>query len=308
MITPFTNITAPIQSVTASWIPAHVRVSILRADLVDPLVSGNKYYKLLHNISQAQALGHDTLLSFGGAWSNHLHALAAAGHRYGLRTIGIVRGDPGTELNPCLQDLQQWGMTLKFVTREQYRSKHEDATLEALQRELGPCFIIPEGGANRNGVLGCRELLPSQLPADMSHILLACGTGTTMAGLLTRTTLPVYGIQAMKGQSYLQQEVARLLEVYQLAVQSRQWKVFDQFHRGGFGKADAALLAFINNFAEETGIPLEPVYSGKLLMAVQILLEQGTFPAGSHLLLIHGGGLQGRRGYTGLNTMLTGVL
>lgn len=269
-----------------------VAVALLRADLIDADISGNKAFKLHYNLLAARAQGHDTLLSFGGAWSNHLHALAAAGHRYGLRTIGVVRGEPAETLTPCLQDAQRWGMHLHFVSRADYALKTDPHWQQQLLQRFGPHYLIPEGGMNREGILGCQHLCPSH--HDYTHLLLACGTGTTMAGLITCSRVPVIGIQALKGEGYLQREVGALLAKHGLSA-TCSWQVLDEWHGGGFARVTPALLEFMQGFESETGVPLEPVYSAKLLFAIRELIRQDFFPSGSRLLAIHGGGLQGRR-------------
>ncbi len=280
------------------WInPFGVSVSILRADLVDAEISGNKYFKLLPNLQAARSGAYSTLLSFGGYWSNHLHALAAAGHRFGFNTVGIIRGEEPAFLNPCLTEARAWGMELEFVSRARYRRRNYADYQEYLAGRYSNCMVIPEGGANLHGIQGCQKLVRAGLEGDFSHLLLACGTGTTLCGLITATSLPVTGIQALKGKGYLQAAAEDLLARHRLTVRSEKWEVLDDFHRGGFAKADKQLLNFIDDFQAETGIPLEPVYSGKLFMALQSLLESGYYPAGSRVLVIHGGGLQGLRGW-----------
>jgi 1-aminocyclopropane-1-carboxylate deaminase len=287
--------TVPRTSITADWVHQHkVEVDILRADLIDPLISGNKFFKLQLNLQQAQVEGFTKLLSFGGAWSNHLHALAAAGNRCGIATIGIVRGEQGAALNPCLQDARDWGMQLHFVSRHDYACKTDVALLANWQAQFGPCYVIPEGGANRLGVLGCQALLPAQ--HSYTHILLACGTGTTMAGLVSVSRVPVIGIQVLKGECYLQREVARLLLENNLPARCA-WEVLDSWHAGGYAKVSPSLLDFMQRFELATGVPLEPIYSAKLMQAMVGLIEQNYFPVGSRLLVVHGGGLQGRRSF-----------
>lgn len=286
-----------LQELAVPWFHQDkVRVFVLRTDLVDPLLSGNKFYKLKYNLAAATAAGHNTVLSFGGAWSNHLHALAAAGRRYDLRTIGVVRGAPPEPPNACLADALACGMELHFVTRAQYREKHAAEFLAGLRERFGDFYCIPEGGANLAGIRGCQEILSAERAARFSGIVLACGTGTTMAGLVTTVTVPVIGIQVLKGAAYLQQELLALLAAHGLRARA-PWQVLDDRHRGGYGKVDAELLAFTGRLSAESGIPLEPVYTGKALMAVQDLIRSGYFPAGAQVLVIHGGGMQGLRGF-----------
>lgn len=298
-----TEFAVQIQRLRTQWLEQYpVAVSILRADRIDPDISGNKFFKLLPNIEAARAAGYQRILSFGGAWSNHLHALAAAGKRYGFATVGVVRGERPEPLNACLRDAAAWGMQLHFVSRADYRKKNTAASRFALFQQFGPCFIIPEGGANLCGITGCQSIISPELEDGFTHVMVPCGTGTTLCGLITSTVLQVTGIQALQGKGYIRSEVNAMLKQHGLTVRSRHWEVLDEFHGGGFAKADPELLAFISEFREETTIPLEPVYSGKLLMALRSLLASGHFPAGSRILLVHGGGLQGARGYPQLST------
>jgi 1-aminocyclopropane-1-carboxylate deaminase len=287
-----------VQEVITTWINPHdIRVAMLRLDLLDPDINGNKYFKLIPNLAAARQAGYRKLLSFGGPWSNHLHALAAAGHRLGFETIGVVRGEVAGIPTPCLADAMEWGMHLHHVSRQDYHHREEEWFLHSLQQLFGPCYFIPEGGANHAGISGCQLIVSPQLAGQFTHVLLACGTGTTLCGLITSTALPVTGIQVLKGSGYLQREVNGMLSRDGLQAKSAWWEILDGFHRGGYARVDAELLGFIVGFTAETGIPIEPVYSGKVLMALKNLLEAGYYPAGSRVLVIHGGGMQGLRGY-----------
>ncbi len=287
----------PIQSLSAEWLNTHdVKLSVLRADLADPLLSGNKYFKLKYNLLEAARRKHNHLVSFGGAWSNHLHALAAAGQRFGFSTTGIVRGDPSAATNACLQDAMRMGMQLRFVSRTEYQHRNSPEFVARLEQELGDFYLIPEGGANLEGIRGCQELLPPGIEKDFTHLVLACGTGTTMAGLISSSKIPIIGIQVLKGAGYIQAEIASMLKRYDLQPSSA-WTVLEKFHGGGYARAGTDLLAFIKCLTAETGLPLEPVYSGKLFWALSSLISEGYFQEGSRILAIHGGGLQGNRGF-----------
>jgi 1-aminocyclopropane-1-carboxylate deaminase len=292
----------PIQNLHLPWLDqGRVEFSVLRADLCDPLLSGNKYFKLRYNLEAARHSGCDTLLSFGGVWSNHLHALAAAARQHSLRCIGIVRGDPGMARNPCLQDLEAFGMQLEFATRQAYRQRHTEEFLAGLQARHGPVFVIPEGGANALGVQGCRELLPAAVAARYDHVAVACGTGTTMLGLVTSISTPVLGIQVLKGEGYIAQEIRAGLQRSGLQA-TAAWQVLDGFHCGGYARVDARLRQFILRLQQDCELPLEPVYIGKVLLALQDLVTQGHFASGARVLVVHGGGLQGQRGFPWLAT------
>jgi 1-aminocyclopropane-1-carboxylate deaminase/D-cysteine desulfhydrase-like pyridoxal-dependent ACC family enzyme len=296
-ILEFPTLQLPIQSLAAGWLSEHnIQLSVLRADLADPLLSGNKYFKLKYNLVEAARLDQTCLLSFGGAWSNHLHALAAAGQRFGFATIGIVRGEPTAADNACLRDAARMGMQLQFVSRAEYQQRNSPEFIANLRHQHGDFYLIPEGGANLEGIRGCQELLPQGIEKNFTHLALACGTGTTMAGLISSSKIPVIGIQVLKGNGYLQAQIANMLQRYNLQP-STAWTVLDTFHHGGYAKVDTDLLTFIEYMARETDLPLEPVYSGKLFWALRKLIAEGYFPPESRILAIHGGGLQGSRGF-----------
>ncbi|MDC0598629.1 pyridoxal-phosphate dependent enzyme [Gammaproteobacteria bacterium] len=276
-----------------------VSVSILRCDLIHPELSGNKWFKLKYNLLAANQAGCKTLLSFGGAWSNHIHALAASGKLFGFKTIGVIRGEIAelSKSNACLADASANGMLLHAVTRAEYRYKESTEFIEDLHKQFGDFFLIPEGGANLEGIKGCAEILQLFQSEAFDKICLACGTGTTLAGLLTATKSDVLGFQVLKGEHYLQQQVNGLLAHYALSAKA-DWSILDNYHCGGYAKTTPVLLEFINSFQQQTGIPLEPIYSGKMLYGIYALIQQGFFPEGSRILAIHGGGLQGRRGFS----------
>lgn len=276
-------------------------LQILRLDLLHPHLSGNKWYKLRLNLQAAKEQGHDTVLSFGGAYSNHLHALAAAGRMQGLKTIGVVRGEPAVPSNATLTFARQQGMELYHVTRADYRSKNDPAFLARLQERFGDFFLIPEGGANVAGVQGCADiakLLNWSAPvAAMSSpservVALACGTGTTLAGLLLgrEEDYRILGISALKGD-FLENDVRMALQSCGVA-DPGNWRITQEWHGGGYARFSPELLDFIRGFQQRTGIPLEPVYTGKLLLGLYRMLERGEFPPGTEIIAIHTGGLQ----------------
>jgi 1-aminocyclopropane-1-carboxylate deaminase len=276
-----------LQSIQATWLPDQIEAAMLRLDLLHPEISGNKWFKLRYNLDEAKAAGKTHIVTFGGAWSNHIAATAAACRMEGLQCTGIIRGEAAPALSHTLEQAQRYGMHLHFISRETYRQK-EDIDWEA--RYPGS-FIIPEGGHNAAGAMGCKEILPLVSYHDFTHIACAVGTGTTLAGLIN-SALPgqeVMGLSALKGAGYLQQEVEALLEP---AVQA-SWRLFHDFHQGGYARVNPGLMAFINGFYQETQVPLDIIYTGKMVMGVQQLAQEGYFPAGSRILLIHTGGLQG---------------
>ena len=272
-------------------------LSILRLDLVHARVSGNKWFKLMPNLRQARQAGQDVLLSFGGPWSNHLHALAAAGKEFGFRTIGVVRGELPQPLNPCLRDAVDAGMQLHAVSRQQYARKHTPAFLAGLATSFGDFYLVPEGGANRAGINGCAAIVSRYQEPAFDLVCLACGTGATLAGMATRSSLPLLGFQVLKGAGYLQREIEGHFREHGLAA-TCDWQVNDSYHFGGYGKVNRQLLAFTENFENLHGIPLEPVYAGKALFGLLDLQKRDIFPRNKRILFIHGGGLQGARGFS----------
>ena len=274
-----------------------ISLSVLRADLVHPIISGNKWFKLKHNLIKAREQGHSTLLSFGGAWSNHLHALAEAGRLYDFQTIALIRGELHSPLNACLTDAHNAGMQLESISRTLYKQKHSTYFILDLKQRFGQFYLIPEGGANREGVRGCAEIVHCYKQQDYDLVCMACGTGTMLTGVVTRSSIPVLGFQVLKGANYLKNQVKDNLHHYGLLPQC-DWSINEEFHFGAYAKVTDELLSFITRFEEQHNIPLEPVYSGKMLFGIyELIKKRDFFPQNRSILVIHGGGLQGRRGY-----------
>jgi 1-aminocyclopropane-1-carboxylate deaminase/D-cysteine desulfhydrase-like pyridoxal-dependent ACC family enzyme len=278
-----------------------VRLRLLRDDLVHPELPGNKWRKLRLNLQEAQQLGHQTLLTFGGAYSNHLAAVAAAGRLYGFQTIGIVRGEATEQLNSTLVQCVTDGMHLHFVSREAYRQRQEPDWQAELLARFGPAYVIPEGGTNSLAVQGCAGLV-TELDASSEPyetLAVACGTCGTLAGLVVGLAgrKQAVGISALKGSGdSLRNEVHRLTE--QVAGQRyTNWELRTEFHFGGYARYSAPLMAFVQQFYQRHRIVLDPVYTGKLLYGVLSLVEQGYFQRGSTVVAVHSGGLQGWGGF-----------
>ena len=297
----------PVQSVKTRWLyETGVSLDILRLDLLDPEISGNKWYKLKHNLIAAQQGGKSAILSFGGAWSNHIHALAAAGHRFGMPTIGVIRGEPGESPSATLTDAVNWGMQLYYLSRSDYRRKNEAVFVNHLLHQLGlsarDVHVVPEGGSNLSGVQGCREILADGgvTAGSYDEIWLACGTGATLSGvaLAAAKEMPqtqVTGVAVLKGGDFLRGDIHHYTR-QALA----NWTLLTDYHHGGYARTTEALLSFIKSFEMETAIPLDPVYTGKVMFAIRHSLaenlKQGLPCRGRRLLMVHTGGLQGRRG------------
>jgi len=273
-------------------LPKGISLVIKREDLIHPFVSGNKFRKLKYNLLQAKAENQSTLLTFGGAYSNHIAAVAYAGKENGFQTIGVIRGDEladKIENNPTLKFAQECGMQFEFVSRETYRLKTEATFLEQLQQQYGAFYLIPEGGTNAFAIQGCEEILT---PEDASFDFVACaiGTGGTISGLIN-SVLPhqkVLGFPALKGD-FLQDEIRNF-------VRQDNWELITDYHFGGYGKVTNDLIDWINQFYEQTQIPLDPVYTGKMVFGIVDLIAKNYFPENAKILLIHTGGLQGIQG------------
>ncbi|MBK6277583.1 MAG: pyridoxal-phosphate dependent enzyme [Gammaproteobacteria bacterium] len=270
-----------------------VTLDVLRLDRLHPLWGGNKVFKLLPNLHRAEALGLRRVISFGGAYSNHLHALAAWGAEHGVQTVGIVRGEAPARPGPTLRELHERGMHIRHVSRAEYRRRHDPAWVAQVTRELMPALVIPEGGDNAEGFAGCRELGRSiaALAGGWDVIALACGTGTTLAGVVAGSGAYVLGVAALRDAAGITACAAA-----HLAPTVRRFRVLERFAGRGFARIDAELAAFMARFTQRSGVPLDPVYTGKLFLGLHTLVGEGRFPPGTRVLALHTGGLQGARG------------
>lgn len=278
-------------------LPDGITLTIKREDLLHPYVSGNKFRKLKYNLLQAVAEQKQTLLTFGGAYSNHIAATAAAGKEMGLKTIGVIRGEEleaKVAENPTLSFARSCGMMLDFVTRSHYRLKETQQFLDLLRQRFGDFYLVPEGGTNTLAVKGCTEILTAK-DMQFTHVACAVGTGGTLSGIIN-SAFPhqhVLGFPALKGGG--------LSDLIRKFAVKDNWELVEDYHFGGYGKVNAELVTFLNRFYEETGIPLDPVYTGKMVFGVTDLIHKGFFPTNSRILLIHTGGLQG---IAGMNSRL----
>lgn len=268
------------------------RLFVKREDLLHPFISGNKYRKLKYNLIEAAEKGVDTLLTFGGAFSNHIAATAAAGEIAGFRTIGVIRGEELRDKineNPTLSFAQRCGMQFEFVSREVYRYKTEESFVKELKLKFGDFYLVPEGGTNALAIKGCEEIL-TEKDAVFDYICCAVGTGGTIAGLIN-SSLPyqkILGFPALKG-SFLQDDIRKF-------AQNDRWELITDYHFGGYGKVSEDLIQFINCFYEQNKIPLDPVYTGKMVFGVTDLIKKGYIKEDARVLMIHTGGLQGIEG------------
>ncbi|MGI0105651.1 1-aminocyclopropane-1-carboxylate deaminase/D-cysteine desulfhydrase [Salinimicrobium sp. WS361] len=278
-----------------------VSIHLKREDLLHPEVSGNKFRKLRYNIAEATSQKCQILLTFGGAFSNHIAATAAAGKLSGMKTIGVIRGEElGENIqktlqeNPTLKFAHGCGMEFHFISRSHYREKTSEAFIEDLRKQFGDFYLVPEGGTNELAVKGCEEIL---LPGDAEFDVICCavGTGGTISGLInvSEEHQQVLGFPALKGD-FLRPEIGRFSK-------KNNWDLITNYHFGGYAKVDEKLINFINDFRSLYGIQLDPVYTGKLLYGIFDLARTGYFLENTRILAIHTGGLQG---IAGMNKVL----
>jgi len=290
-----------------------ISLKVLRTDKTHPVISGNKWFKLKYNLIEAQKKGFKTLLSFGGPYSNHLHALATAGKANHFNTIGIVRGEEHLPLNPTLSDISREGMKLYYVNRRTYRNKHLPEVIEQFRqlvgdddpfsegKSAGDFYLVPEGGTNKLAILGASEIT-NDIPDDTDFVCVPCGTGGTMAGIISglsekkQIRTKVLGFPAMKGGQFLNETIRTLLNEKKTSSQQVDWELFYDWSFGGFGKMNKSLAQFMYNFEKKYSIELDPVYTAKMMYGIVSMVKNNFFPIGSKVIVIHTGGLQGRRG------------
>jgi 1-aminocyclopropane-1-carboxylate deaminase/D-cysteine desulfhydrase-like pyridoxal-dependent ACC family enzyme len=286
---------SPLQDVhEPSLVDRGIRLLIKRDDLIHAHVSGNKWRKLKYNLAAARRQTHTTLLTFGGAYSNHIYATAAAGQWLGFRTIGVIRGEERLPLNPTLRFATACGMTLYYLDRTHYRQKNTPAILDRLQSQFGRFYLIPEGGTNTLAMEGCRELvaeLLEQTQGNFDLVTTACATGGTLAGIAG--SLPqdkhVLGFVVLKGGDFLTPTVQELLGSWN----RQNWILNLNYHFGGYAKHTPQLLGFCKRFTTRHRIPIEPIYTAKMLYAHYDLAAGGALLPGTTVVAIHTGGLQG---------------
>ncbi len=269
-----------------------VSLSVKREDLLHPTLSGNKFRKLKYNLQYARQAGFESLLTFGGAYSNHILATAVAGSELGFKTVGIIRGDElkdSWRRNPTLRAAGSAGMKFKFISRALYRDKMNPSFINQLEKEFGPCYCIPEGGTNPLAVKGCEEILTAA-DLEFNYICCSVGTGGTLAGLSNAAgpRQQVLGFPVLKGK-FLKKDIRKF-------AQRDNWALQPGYDFGGYAKINEPLIRFINEFREQSGIPLDAVYTGKLLFGIMDLIKSYYFPPNTRVLAIHTGGMQGVAG------------
>ncbi|UUV22552.1 1-aminocyclopropane-1-carboxylate deaminase/D-cysteine desulfhydrase [Paenimyroides aestuarii] len=266
-----------------------IEVYVKREDVLHTEISGNKFRKLKYNLEEAKRLGYTKLLTFGGAYSNHIAAVAAAGRDFGFETIGVIRGEELQEKyleNPTLKKASTNGMQFQFVTRTQYRDKNNEPFLADLKQKYGDFYLIPEGGTNDLAVKGCEEILTSE---DKMFDIICCavGTGGTISGIINslQPHQKAIGFPALKGD-FLQEDIKK-------HAKNSQWNLVTDYHFGGYAKINDELKQFMKQFFKKYLISLDPVYTSKVFFGVIDLISKGYFKSDSKILIIHTGGLQG---------------
>ena len=298
-----TNINSNVQQVYFSEIKdKDISLFIKREDELHPFISGNKYRKLKYNLIEAFNQNHHTLVTFGGAYSNHIAATAAAGFEHNFKTIGIIRGDELAnnleevlQKNPTLKFASEHNMEFYFVSRSDYRNKTTPEFIATLKEKFGNFYLVPEGGTNELAVKGCEEILTEE-DSKYDIICSSIGTGGTISGLINslKSHQEVIGFPALKGD-FLQNEIKKYV------LKNDNWSLNTEYHFGGYAKVSEELITFINKFKSETQIPLDPVYTGKMLFGIVDLIKKDYFSKKTKILAIHTGGLQG---IDGMNTVL----
>jgi 1-aminocyclopropane-1-carboxylate deaminase len=278
------------------WKDKEILLSVKRLDQIHHLASGNKFFKLKYNLLQAKNEGKKTLLTFGGAFSNHIYATAAAAEAEGLRSIGIIRGEETLPLNPTLRSAIEKGMKVHYVDRETYRKKTDPHFIKQLREEFGDFFLIPEGGTNLFAIEGTSEIL-QESDKTFTHIATSIGTGGTFMGLAASLTNAqrLLGFSSLKGE-FIHSEIEDLLQKFKIKPKG-SFTIQDNYHFGGYAKFNEELLNFIRWFYHEFEIPLDPVYTGKMMYGLIDIIKKNQFPSGSQILAIHTGGLQGLAGF-----------
>jgi 1-aminocyclopropane-1-carboxylate deaminase len=276
---------------------SNVVITIKREDQIHDFVSGNKFRKLKYNLTEAISRNNNCLLTFGGAYSNHIAAVAAAGFEMGLETIGVIRGEEIADRiagNPTLSFAKSKGMKLHLVSREDYNQKTDLKFISLLKQKFGEFYLIPEGGTNALAVKGCEEIL-NESDIDFDYICTPVGTGGTIAGLInaSEANQTVIGFSSLKGT--FQKEI---IETFS---SKKNYYLTDDYCFGGYAKIDSELIRFINEFKRNYGIPLDPIYTGKMMFGIFDLLKKGYFKENSRILAVHTGGLQG---IAGMNRLL----
>ncbi|ELR69784.1 1-aminocyclopropane-1-carboxylate deaminase [Fulvivirga imtechensis AK7] len=272
-----------------------VRLFIKREDKIHPYISGNKWRKLKYNLEYARQQNFSTLLTFGGAYSNHIYATAAAAKEYGFKSIGIIRGEEHLPLNPTLSFASQQGMHLHYMDRSTYRRKHDTEVIGPLTEKYGRFYLLPEGGTNLLAIKGASEIVNEEV-RQFDYVCTPVGTGGTIAGIISGMNGRgrVMGFSALKGD-FLKHDVQKLLQLYEKHPLTN-WDIKTSYHFGGYAKVSPVLFGFIDEIYKKHQIPLDPIYTGKMMFGIYDMIRSGEFAPKTKILTIHTGGLQGVEG------------
>jgi 1-aminocyclopropane-1-carboxylate deaminase len=285
-----------LQKIKFPDIETNINVYLKREDLIHPAISGNKWRKLKYNLRYAKEKGMDTILTFGGAYSNHIHAVSAAGKIFGINTIGIIRGEKTFPLNSTLSFAEENGMLIDYVDRSTYRKKTEPAFIDSLKGKYGQFYLVPEGGTNQLAIKGSSEIIKN-INIDYQYIISACGTGGTISGIICslKGEKQIIGIPVLKGADFLKVDISRYVKEFTGNIFSN-WKLEMDYHFGGYAKITKELVVFINKFNQINKVHLDPIYTGKLLFGIQSMIKRKAIIENSTIIAIHTGGLQGIEG------------
>lgn len=296
MIHPLAS--APLQPLSDPLLARQgITLYLKREDLLHPTIPGNKWRKLKYNLLAAREQGKTMLLTFGGAYSNHIAAVAAAGQEYGFATLGFIRGEEHLPLNPTLAQATAMGMQLHYLDRESYRRKSDPHFQQALQQQYPQAYLLPEGGTNLLALQGCTEIV-GDIHQPYQVLCCAVGTGGTLAGIIAGLAgdKQVIGFPALKGGDFLAIDISRLVQAY-AGRDYPNWRLETAYHFGGYAKIKPELIAFIREFKQQHQIALDPVYTGKMMYGLFDLIRQGHFRPGTAIVALHTGGLQGLAGF-----------
>jgi len=268
---------------------------LLRLDTIDLYAGGNKLFKLKYNLEEAAKQGFKKILTFGGAWSNHLAAIASVNSRE-LAVIAVLRGEEPAVYSDTLRYCEEKGVELHFVSRTDYRNKTEASFIETLKSKFGDFYLLPEGGSNALAVKGCREIT-NYIPIDFDYICTPVGSGATLAGIATglKPHQHAIGFSALKGADYLNDEVHKLIKEFR--TENSKFKIAGDYHFGGYAKTNTELLAFKAGFEEQFNIPLDYVYTAKMMYGIFDMIANNQFKENSTIVAVHTGGLQGNKGF-----------
>ncbi|MCP5062558.1 MAG: 1-aminocyclopropane-1-carboxylate deaminase/D-cysteine desulfhydrase [Ignavibacteriae bacterium] len=287
---------AVLQKVKMPFVDDSVEVYLKREDLLHKTISGNKWRKLKYNLLQAEKDAQSTLLTFGGAYSNHIHATSGAGKIFGFKTIGVIRGEEHLPLNSTLTSSINNGMEIHYVDRTSYREKREKYFIDQLHHKFGGFYHVPEGGTNNLAVKGCTEII-EDINVDFDYIFSGCGTGGTFSGLVCGLggKKNAIGVSALKGADFLNKEISGYIKNYS-GNDYNNWELKLNYHFGGFAKIKKDLIEYMLEFEKENNILLEYIYTSKMIFAIYDMIKNGELKKGSRVIALHTGGLQGREG------------